>query len=131
MWGGLVGEVGKKGDEGGPAIEYCPFAPLPPRPKKHKTTRLAPLSFPPYQMTYLAVDGEGRAREPPGEADDVIDHGVGRRVAPRARPDVGGGDEVAIRWWLGRGGGVSKHASRLIRAAHGFWYFMYYGGVQM
>lgn len=50
------------------------------------------------RLTHLAVDGEGRAGEPPGEADEVVDDGVGRRVAPGAGADVGGGDEVAGVW---------------------------------
>lgn len=53
-------------------------------------------SIPTLHASYLAVDGEGRAREPPREANEVVDDGVGRRVAPGAGADVGGGDEVAM-----------------------------------
>ena len=57
-------------------------------------------SIPTLHASYLAVDGEGRAREPPREANEVVDDGVGRRVAPGAGADVGGGDEVDNGGWV-------------------------------
>lgn len=48
-----------------------------------------------HEGTHLAVDGERRAGEPPGEAHDVVDDGVGRGVPPGARADVGRRDQVA------------------------------------